>query len=81
MVFSSDAGWHESSSGMLENPQILQKMVSETGVHSTDVEEAEPVEHLCGKCARYASEWKETADRLWSEHPYEQKGYTNFKKK
>ena len=33
---------------MLENPEILQKMVHETGAHSTDVEEAEPVEHLCG---------------------------------
>ena len=35
---------------MLENPEILQRMVHETGAHSTDVEEAEPVEHLCGKC-------------------------------
>ena len=34
---------------MLENPELLQKMVHETGAHSTDVEEAEPVEHLCGK--------------------------------
>ena len=66
---------------MLENPEILQRMVHETGAHSTDVEEAEPVEHLCGKCEAYACEWKETADRLWKEHPYKQKGYTNFKKK
>ena len=66
---------------MLENPEILQRMVQETGAHSTDVEEAEPVEHLCGKCMEYACEWKETADKLWSEHPYQQKGYTNFKKK
>lgn len=48
---------------------------------STDVEEAEPVEHLCGKCMEYACQWKETADKLWAEHPYQQKGYTNFKKK
>lgn len=66
---------------MLENPEILKRMVTETGAHSTDVEETEPVEHLCGKCEAYACEWKETADRLWSEHPYEMKGYTNFKKK
>ena len=66
---------------MLENPEILQKMVHETGAHSTDVEEAEPVEHLCGKCVDYANEWKGTADKLWAEHPYKQKGYTNFKKK
>ena len=66
---------------MLENPELLQKMVHETGAHSTDVEEAEPVEHLCGKCEAYACEWKKTADKLWEEHPYQQKGYTNFKKK
>ena len=66
---------------MLENPELLQKMVHESGAHSTDVEEAEPVEHLCGKCMEYACQWKETADKLWAEHPYQQKGYTNFKKK
>ena len=66
---------------MLENPELLQKMVHESGAHSTDVEEAEPVEHLCGKCMEYACQWKETADKLWAEHPYQQKGYTKFKKK
>lgn len=66
---------------MLENPEILQRMVKETEARSTDVEEEEPVEHLCGKCLDYACEWKETADRLWAEHPYYPKGYTNFKKK
>lgn len=66
---------------MLENPELLIKMVQQTGAHSTDVEEAEPVEHLCGKCMEYACEWKETADKLWAEHPYHRNGYTNFKKK
>ena len=66
---------------MLENPEILQKMVHETGAHSTDVEQEEPVEHLCGKCVDYAKDWKETVDKLWAAHPYKQKGYTNFKKK
>lgn len=66
---------------MLENPEILQRMVHETGACSTDVEEAEPVEHLCGKCMEYAAEWKETAERIWKEHPYEPRGYRNFKKK
>ena len=53
---------------MLENPEILQRMVHETGAHSTDVEEAEPVEHLCGKCEAYACEWKETADEIGRAH-------------
>lgn len=66
---------------MLENPEMLQKMVHDTGAQSTDVKEAEPVEHLCGKCAAYAQEWKGTADRLWEEHPFEKKGYVNYKKK
>lgn len=65
---------------MLENPELLQEMVKKTHAVSTDVEEAEPVEHLCGKCTEYAREWKVTADRLWQENPREQKGYTNFKK-
>lgn len=66
---------------MLENPEILKQLVHESGAHSTDVEEEEPVEHLCGKCVEYANCWKETADKLWAAHPYRQKGYTNFKKK
>ena len=66
---------------MLENPELLQKMVHESGAHSTDVEEVEPVEHLCGKCVEYAKEWQGTADKLWAAHPHEQKGYTNYKKK
>ena len=66
---------------MLENPEILQRMVNETGAKSTDVEEAEPVEHLCGKCVEYAKEWQGTADKLWKEHPHVHKGYSNYKKK
>ena len=66
---------------MLENPEILQDMVRKTGAVSTDVEDQEPVEHLCGKCVEYAREWKDTADRLWEAHPYRQTGYTNYKKK
>ena len=66
---------------MLVNPEILQKMVHETGAHSTDVEQEEPVEHLCGKSEDYAKDWKETADKLWAALPYKLKGYTNFKKK
>lgn len=39
---------------MLENPEILQRMVHETKAHSTDLQSPESVEHLCGKCAEYA---------------------------
>ena len=51
---------------MLENPEILQRMVHETGVHSTDLQSPESVEHLCGKCAEYAKNWDERAQKLWN---------------
>ena len=35
---------------MLENPELLEKMVHETGAHSTDLQSPESVEHLCEKC-------------------------------
>jgi len=55
---------------MLENPELLQQMVNETGAHSTDLEAPESVEHLCGKCVDYANNWKPVADKLWAEsHP------------
>lgn len=63
---------------MLENPELLKEMVKRSGAHSTDVEQEEPVEHLCDKCAEYAANWKPTADKLWEEHPYRQKGYINY---
>ena len=51
---------------MLENPEILQHMVHETGAHSTDLQSPESVEHLCGKCAEYAKNWDERAQELWN---------------
>ena len=50
---------------MLENPEILQRIVNETGVHSTDLQSPETVEHLCGKCKPYAASWKPCADEAW----------------
>ena len=50
---------------MLENPELLKKMVHDTGAHSTDLESPETVEHLCDKCASYAACWKPEAERLW----------------
>ena len=50
---------------MLENPEILKRLVKETGAHSTDMESREEAEHLCAKCADYARNWGPVADRLW----------------
>ena len=50
---------------MLENPEILQKLVKESGAHSTDLQSPETPEHLCGKCVAYAEKWAPEAERLW----------------
>lgn len=50
---------------MLENPDLLREMVGSTGAHSTDLQSPEDVDHLCGKCDKYAADWKPQADKLW----------------
>ena len=63
-------GNHLRPCPMLENPELLPKMVAESGAHSTDLEAPESAEHLCEKCRAYADCWKPEADRLWGqEHP------------
>lgn len=52
---------------MLENPEILQRIVHETQVKSTDLQSPESVEHLCGKCKDYADKWKDRAAEIWYE--------------
>ena len=53
---------------MLENPEILQRMVAKTGAKSTDLQSPESAEHLCAKCDNYAKHWKVSADKLWQEN-------------
>ena len=50
---------------MLENPQALESMVEKSGAKCTDLQEEEPVEHLCGKCKDFAQEWAPVAEKLW----------------
>ena len=66
---------------MLENPEILQKMVKETGAKSTDLQSPESVEHLCGKCEQYAKNWQPRADELWAQTPKVEHSYENYKKR
>lgn len=65
---------------MLENPEILQRLVKETGAKSTDLQSPETVEHLCTKCEEYAKNWKPCADKLWSETEVAPMSYENYKK-
>ena len=50
---------------MLENPEILRKIVKETGACSTDYESPETVDELCDKCVYYAENWKPQAEKLY----------------
>lgn len=63
---------------MLENPEILQKMVKETGAKSTDLQSPETAEHLCSKCVPYVNAWKLYADKIWSETPVKKSSYENY---
>lgn len=64
---------------MLENPEILQRLLKETGAKSTDLQSPETAEHLCTKCEEYARNWKPCADKLWSETKVVPKAYENYK--
>lgn len=66
---------------MLENPEILQRIVRETGAKSTDLQSPETAEYLCTKCEEYARNWKPCADKLWSETKVSPKSYENYKNK
>lgn len=50
---------------MLENPEKLREIVTQTKAKATDMISLETVDELCGKCDNYALKWKETADKLW----------------
>ena len=52
---------------MLENPDVLRRLVSESGAVSTDLQSPESCDHLCGKCDAYAAGWSNVAGKLWSE--------------
>lgn len=52
---------------MLENPQLLRKIVHGTNAKSTDLQSPESVDHLCDKCVDYAKHWELTAERLWAD--------------
>lgn len=55
---------------MLENPEMLRKMIAKTNAKSTDLENQEGVESLCAKCEKFAVAWKPQADKLWAENKH-----------
>ena len=64
---------------MQETPEILQQLVKESGAKSTDLQSPETAEHLCGKCAEYARNWKPCADKLWAQETHPVHAYENYK--
>ena len=56
---------------MLENPECIERLVEESGAHSTDLVQEESVYELTAKTRPYAENWKPTADRLWNERQEE----------
>jgi hypothetical protein len=52
---------------LLDNPEMLQAMVKESGAKSTDMEAPEDVDKLCAKTVDVAKAWSSVADRLWAE--------------
>ena len=52
---------------LLDNPDMLTKMVLESDSHSTDLKDPEDVRDLCNKCRPAAESWEKTADRLWKD--------------
>lgn len=63
---------------MLENPDLLVRMVHASGAHQTNVESPESVEHLCEKCKAYAAEWAPVADEVWEQSGYQIPPYENY---
>lgn len=52
---------------MLENPDVLPRLVAESGAHSTDLVEQETPEQLREKTKAAAEAWNPVADRLWTD--------------
>ncbi len=55
---------------MLENPDILRKMVKETGAKSTDFVSKETVDELCAKCDDFSKAWAPIAKDIWDNNPH-----------
>ena len=51
---------------LLENPELLRKIVKESGAHSSDLLNKEDVDELCDKCVDFANEWAPRAEKLWN---------------
>ncbi len=51
---------------MLENPECIERLVEESGAHSTDLVEEESVYELTAKTRPMAKRWAPVAERIWT---------------
>lgn len=58
---------HNRPCPMLDNPEKLREMVSNSKAHSTQLEDSETAEELTAKTEAAAKGWKPVADQLWNE--------------
>lgn len=65
---------------MLENPDVIQRLVHESGAHSTDLVSPESVEHLTNKCYHYAKDWGTVAEEIWKNTKKREWTYENYYK-
>ena len=63
---------------MLENPDLLRRMVNTTGAHQTNLESPEEVDHLCEKCDLYAKQWAPAAEEIWDSQEHRRRVYENY---
>ncbi len=52
---------------MLENPECIERLVEESGAHSTDLVEQESVYELTAKTRPMAQKWAPVAERIWTD--------------
>ena len=61
-------GNHLRPCPLLDNKNVLARMVHSSGAHSTDLSQPEDVDALCAKCHRAADNWAPVAGELWVPH-------------
>ena len=55
---------------MLENPDILRRIIKETGAKSSDHLINEDVDALCDRCVDFSKAWAPVAERLWRDNSH-----------
>lgn len=63
---------------MLENPDVLRKLVKSTCAINTNLDSREDVDKLCDKCVPYANDWAITAEKIWNSQAHHVLQHQNY---